>query len=86
MGPLPISSQGNKYILADIDILFTKWVEAFAFKNTTTNTLTTVLLNEVTCLYMHPVPFTVTKRYTSAVVIFNASAKHFHHRDFSIPS
>ena len=46
MGPLPILSQGNKYILVVTDI-FTKWVETFALKDTTANTLATVLLNEV---------------------------------------
>ena len=53
MGPLPISSQGNKYILVVTDI-FTKWVEAFALKDTTANTLATVLLNEVICRYGTP--------------------------------
>ena len=53
MGPLPISSQGNKYILVVTDI-FTKWVEAFALKDTTANTLATVLLNEVICCYGAP--------------------------------
>ena len=53
MGPLPISSQGNKYILVVTDI-FTKWVEAFALKDTTANTLATVLLNEVICRYGAP--------------------------------
>ena len=53
MGPLPKSSQGNKYILVVTDI-FTKWVEAFALKGTTANTLATVLLNEVICHYGAP--------------------------------
>lgn len=53
MGPLPTSSQGNKYILVVTDI-FTKWVEAFALKDTTANTLATVLLNEVICCYSAP--------------------------------
>ena len=42
MGPLPTSSQGNKYILVVTD-LFTKWVEAFPLKDTTTATLTEIL-------------------------------------------
>ena len=53
MGPLPISSQGNKYILVVTDI-FTKWVEAFALKDTTANTLATVLLDEIICRYGAP--------------------------------
>ena len=53
MGPLPISSQGNKYILVVTDI-FTKWVEAFALKDTTANTLAIVLLNEIICRYGAP--------------------------------
>ena len=53
MGPLPTSSQGNKYILVVTD-LFTKWVEAFPLKDTTTNTLATILLNEIVCRYGVP--------------------------------
>lgn len=53
MGPLPTSTQGNKYILVITDI-FTKWVEAFPLKDTTANTLATVLMNEVVCRYGAP--------------------------------
>ena len=47
MGPLPTSLQGNKYILVVTD-LFTKWVEVFPLKDTTTATITEVLF----CLYV----------------------------------
>ena len=53
MGPLPTSSQGNKYILVITD-LFTKWVEAFPLKDTTATTLATTMLNEVICRYGVP--------------------------------
>ena len=53
MGPLPTSSQGNKYILVVTD-LFTKWVEAFPLKDTTATTLATTMLNEVICRYSVP--------------------------------
>jgi len=53
MGPLPTSSQGNKYILVITD-LFTKWVEAFSLKDVTANSLATVMLNEVVCRYGVP--------------------------------
>ena len=53
MGPLPTSDKGNKYILVTTD-LFTKWVEAFPLKDTTTNTLATVMLNEIVCRYGVP--------------------------------
>ena len=48
MGPLPTSSKGKKYILVVTDI-FSKWVEAFALKSTDTETLATVLINEIVC-------------------------------------
>jgi len=53
MGALPTSSQGNKYILVITD-LFTKWVEAFPLKDVTTNTLATIMLNEIVCRYGVP--------------------------------
>ena len=40
MGPLPTSTQDNKYVLVIMDI-YTKWVEAFLLKDTTTITLAT---------------------------------------------
>jgi transposase InsO family protein len=53
MGPLPTSSKGKKYILVVTDI-FSKWVEAFALHSTDTETLATVLFNEVICRYGVP--------------------------------
>ena len=53
MGPLPTSSKGKKYILVVTDI-FSKWVEAFALRSTDTETLATVLVNEVICRYGVP--------------------------------
>ena len=53
MGPLPTSLHGNKYILVTTD-LFTKWVEAFPFKDMTATTLATTILNEV--IYGYGVP------------------------------
>lgn len=38
MGPLPVSTGGNQYILMVTDI-YTKWVEAFPLKSTKTEIL-----------------------------------------------
>ena len=46
MGPLPTTESGNKYILVVTD-LFTKWVEAFPLRETSSSTLATVLVDEV---------------------------------------
>ena len=53
MGPLPTSEQGNKYIVVVTD-LFSKWVEAFAIRDTTSTTLATVLVDEVISRYGVP--------------------------------
>ena len=53
MGPLPTTSQGNKYILVVTD-LFSKWTEAFPLKSTDSQTLATVLVNEVICRFGVP--------------------------------
>ena len=53
MGPLLTSSKGKKYILVVTDV-FSKWVEAFALRSTDTETLATVLVNEVFCRYGVP--------------------------------
>ena len=53
MGPLPVTSQGNKYVLVITD-LFTKWTEAFPLKVTDSETLAKILVNEVICRYGVP--------------------------------
>ncbi len=50
MGPLPLSDNGNKYILVVTD-LFTKWVEAFPLRDTTSKTLATVLVDQIFSRY-----------------------------------
>ena len=75
MRPLPTSSQGNKCMLVFTDI-FTKWVEAFALKDTTASTLATVLLNTVISCYGAPCNLHSDQVKTSAAMLFNASAKY----------
>lgn len=53
MGPLPVTHDGNKYILVVTD-LFTKWVEAFPLKETSSVTLAKVLVDEVICRFGVP--------------------------------
>ena len=53
MGPLPTSENGNKFILTVTD-LFTKWVEAFPLKETTSPTLAATLVDNVICRYGVP--------------------------------
>ena len=53
MGPLPTSSKGMKYILVVTDI-FSKWVETFPITATDTETLATILVDEIVCRYGVP--------------------------------
>ena len=53
MGPLPATNQGHKYILVVTD-LFTKWVEAFPLRDTTSATLAKVLVDEIISRYGVP--------------------------------
>ena len=53
MGPLPLSTKGHKYILVVTD-LFSKWVEAFPLAVTDSETLASVLMDEVVCRYGVP--------------------------------
>ena len=53
MGPLPANSKGMKYILVVTDI-FSKWVEAFPIRATDTETLATILVDEIVCRYGVP--------------------------------
>ena len=53
MGPLPVTSQGNKYVLVVTD-LFSKWTEAFPLKCTDSETLAKVLIKKVICRYGVP--------------------------------
>ena len=53
MGPLPVSNSGNKYVLVVTD-LFTKWVEAFPLKETSSATLSNVMVDEIVCRFGVP--------------------------------
>ena len=53
MGPLPVTSQGSKYILVVADI-FTKWVEAFPLRSIEAETVAQVLVSEVVCRFGVP--------------------------------
>jgi len=54
MGSLSASSRGHKYILVITD-MFSKWVEAFPFRVTDSETLAKILVDEVICHYGVPV-------------------------------
>ena len=53
MGTLPPLVKGKRYILVITD-LFTKWVEAFPLQETSSETLASILLNEVICRFGTP--------------------------------
>ena len=53
MGPLPLSSRGNKYLLVVADY-FTKWTEAFPLPNQETGTVAEALVNKVVCRFGVP--------------------------------
>ena len=46
LGPLPATPEGNKFVLVVMDY-FTKWVEVFAMKDQTAETVAAVLVDEV---------------------------------------
>ena len=50
---LPLTVHGNKYVVVFMDYL-TKWVEAFAVSDQTSETIATLLVNEIIC--RHGVP------------------------------
>ncbi|KYN28018.1 Pol polyprotein, partial [Trachymyrmex cornetzi] len=56
LGPLPITSAGNRYLLVAVDC-FTKWVEAFPLKNVRSKTIAETFLNQV--ISRHGVPLEV---------------------------
>ena len=53
MGPLPLTAQGNRYVLVVTD-LFSKWTEAFPLKSADSETLAKVLTDEVIFRYGIP--------------------------------
>jgi len=57
MGPLPLTTQGNRYVLV-VTGLFSKWTEAFLLimKCTDSETLAEVLTDEVIFRYGIPSP------------------------------
>ena len=53
LGPFPITSLGNRYLLVVIDC-FTKWVEAFPLSNMRTKTIAEIFVREIVCRYGVP--------------------------------
>ena len=53
LGPSPISSLGNKYLLVVTDC-FTKWVEALPLSNMRTKTIAEEFFREIVCRYGVP--------------------------------
>ncbi len=49
-GPFPVTSRGNQYILVIMDH-FTRWAEAFAIADQTTETIANILLSNIICRY-----------------------------------
>lgn len=48
MGPLPLSTSGNRYLVIVMDY-FTKWPEAFAVPNQETGTVVDALVKQIVC-------------------------------------
>lgn len=53
MGPLPITENGNEYIMV-IGDYFTKWKESFALRDHTAQTVADVLITEFICRFGTP--------------------------------
>ena len=53
LGPLPETTRGNKYIMVVADH-FSKWIEAFALPNQTSETVAQKLVEEVVCRFGAP--------------------------------
>ena len=53
MGPLPVSKNGNKYLLVTMDY-FSKWPEVYPLPNQEARTVATVLVREFFCRFGIP--------------------------------
>ncbi|KAL5479408.1 hypothetical protein EMCRGX_G022928 [Ephydatia muelleri] len=53
LGPLPVTAQGNKYVLVACDC-FTRWVEVYAIQNQEALTVAKMLVDEMFCLFSPP--------------------------------
>ena len=56
MGPLPVSKNGNKYLLVTMDY-FSKWPEVYPLPNQEARTVATVLVREFFCRFGIPMEF-----------------------------
>ena len=76
MGPLPISSQGNKYILVITGSYIYKLGGGFCTRRHNCQHFSNCVVewSHIYAITVYLVPFTVTKGQTSAVMLFNASA------------
>ena len=60
LGPLPVSEEGNKYLLVVSDY-FTKWPEAYSLPNQEAITVAEVLVKEFVSRYEYQKNYTQTK-------------------------
>ena len=54
LGPLPVTTKGNKYILVFTDYL-TRWVEAFPMKNMEAKTVAKIFIDEIVTRFSAPI-------------------------------
>ena len=67
LGPLPISEQGNRYILLVGD-QFSKWMEAYAIPDQTAETVSHKIVYEFISRFGTPLIYTQTKAETMNLI------------------
>ena len=81
---MPQTARGARYVIAFIDYNMTKWVEAYAVSDQTSETIVTLLIDNVVC--RHGVPVKLISNRGANFLSSLSTGRHYETKYNCLPS